>query len=324
MNRGVDQFNGVENRPVVPDTSGRRGDLQHAARGWPWQSYPATAAAMWRTFARRAGRPAPAGPGCRCRRCRSRCPLRPGSAARCPGSPCSSARGCGAHALPVRQMTGVVIDHARRQRTPVARGSPSSTSSSDTSRTLRAERRRARSAQAGSSANSSPYSFIADPQPAALTAMRSTPAFSKTSMLCRASARAWSMRPACSASAPQQPWPAGACTPQPSAASTRTVAWLTCANDSRCTQPVSSATFSRSDPTAGVCSGIASMSDRHVTGGARAMAAVTRCQSPPSVASGRLASRRLLDAGRSAAATGRRPAAAASPVACATDTERGP
>ena len=111
-----------------------------------------------------------------------------------------------------------------------ARGSPSSTSTSETSRTF-ALNACARAAHAGSSANSSPYSFIADPQPAALTTMRSTPAVSKTSMLCRANARASSMRPACSASAPQQPWRPGASTLHPSAASTRTVAWFTLAND---------------------------------------------------------------------------------------------
>ena len=74
-----------------------------------------------------------------------------------------------------------------------------------------------------------PYSFIDDPQPAALTAMRSTPARSKASMVRRAKARA-SSQPARHAarSAPQQPWPAGATTSQPSAASTLTVAALTC------------------------------------------------------------------------------------------------
>ena len=41
--------------------------------------------------------------------------------------------------------------------------------------------------------------------------MRSTPERSKTSMLCRASSRACSSRPACSGNAPQQPWSAGDC-----------------------------------------------------------------------------------------------------------------
>ena len=50
-----------------------------------------------------------------------------------------------------------------------------------------------------------PYSFIDDPQPAALTAIRSTPARSNTSIVRRAKARASSSRPACSASAPQHP-----------------------------------------------------------------------------------------------------------------------
>ena len=66
-----------------------------------------------------------------------------------PGIACSSARGCGAHALAVRQMAGVVIDDARRDRLRGARGSPSSTSISETSRTLRAERACARAAHCG-------------------------------------------------------------------------------------------------------------------------------------------------------------------------------
>ena len=89
-------------------------------------------------------------------------------------------------------------------RCRAARGGPSSTSSSVTSRTL-AVKALARSAHCGSSASRRSYSFIDDPHPAALTTTRSTPADSKASMVRRANARASSARPACTASAPQQP-----------------------------------------------------------------------------------------------------------------------
>ena len=69
----------------------------------------------------------------------------------------------------------------------------------------RRERAAPARAHAGSSASSSPYSFIDDPQPAALTATRSTPAARRPRWLCRAKRAASSSRPACSGSAPQQP-----------------------------------------------------------------------------------------------------------------------
>ena len=49
------------------------------------------------------------------------------------------------------------------------------------------------------------YSFMAEPQPAALTTMASTPARSNVSIAARANATASSCRPLCSDSAPQQP-----------------------------------------------------------------------------------------------------------------------
>src|SRR5215218_10399807 len=115
---------------------------------------------------------------------------------------------------------------------------PSSTSSSDRSRT-RSEKAAARSAQAGSSRSRWPYSFMAEPQPAALTTTWSTPAASKVSMAALANAWASASRPACRLRAPQQPWPAGATTSQPSAARTRAVAALTSGKNTRWTQPVS-------------------------------------------------------------------------------------
>ena len=67
----------------------------------------------------------------------------------------------------------------------------------------------ARSAYAGSSRNSSAYSFIDEPQPAALTTTVSTPAASKTSMVRLAKAIASASRPLCTLSAPQQPLSCG-------------------------------------------------------------------------------------------------------------------
>ena len=129
-----------------------------------------------------------------------------------------------ADALRVREVAGVVVRDAQRERMARRpRRRRARETISVTSRT-RAENARARSAHAGSSASSCPYSFIDDPQPAALTAIRSTPARSNTSIVRRAKARASSSRPACSASAPQQPCSGGATTSQPSAASTLTVA----------------------------------------------------------------------------------------------------
>ena len=55
-------------------------------------------------------------------------------------------------------------------------------------------------------------------------------------------------RPECSDSAPQQPWPAGMITSQPSAASTRAVAALTSGKKTCCTQPVSMPTTARRWP----------------------------------------------------------------------------
>ena len=109
--------------------------------------------------------------------------------------------------------------------------------------------------------------------------MRSTPACSNTSIARRAKARASGSRPACSASAPQQPCARGATTSQPSAASTRTVASLTCAKASRCTQPVRSPTASGAGPIAGVSSAVDAVSDFTVIGGASLASARSRAGS---------------------------------------------
>jgi hypothetical protein len=68
-----------------------------------------------------------------------------------------------------------------------------------------------------------------DPQPAALMTIASTPARSKVSIMARARSIACGSWPACTISAPQQPWSDGAITSQPSARSTRTVAAFTSA-----------------------------------------------------------------------------------------------
>src|SRR6185437_1241443 len=94
-------------------------------------------------------------------------------------------------------------------------------------------------------ANSRSYSFIADPQPAELTTIASTPAASNVVMVRCANRMASSARPECKESAPQQPCPRGMITSQPSAASTRAVAALTCGKNTDCTQPVSMPTTAR-------------------------------------------------------------------------------
>jgi hypothetical protein len=56
-------------------------------------------------------------------------------------------------------------------------------------------------------------------------------------------------RPVWRASAPQQPWPLGTTTSQPSSVSTLAVAAETCEKKADCTHPVSSPTTARGDPT---------------------------------------------------------------------------
>ena len=82
-------------------------------------------------------------------------------------------------------------------------------------------------------------------------------------------ANAWASasRPAWRLRAPQQPWPDGATTSQPSAARTRAVAALTSGKKTRWTQPVSIPTRRRRGPVAGVTSG---------TGSSRPSAGVSR------------------------------------------------
>ena len=80
---------------------------------------------------------------------------------------------------------------------------------------------------------------MADPQPAELTTIASTPASSNTEIVAFASRSACAERPACSDSAPQHPWSRGMITSQPSAASTRAVAAFTPGKNTDCTHPVS-------------------------------------------------------------------------------------
>ncbi|MBW8802887.1 MAG: hypothetical protein JF587_03340 [Catenulisporales bacterium] len=88
--------------------------------------------------------------------------------------------------------------------------------------------------------------------------------------------RVSSSRPACSDSAPQQPW-SGTSTSQPSARSTRTVAALTSPKNTRCTHPVISATVLRRAPAAGLCrAGGRRHASRTVVGGISASIAPSR------------------------------------------------
>ena len=111
----------------------------------------------------------------------------------------------------------------------------------------------ARSAYAGSSASSSAYSFIVEPQPAALTTTHSTPRGLEGVDERAGESCASSSRPLCTDSAPQQPWRRGTTTSQPSACSTRAVAALTPGKNAPCTQPVSSPTVARRVPVGRGC-----------------------------------------------------------------------
>jgi hypothetical protein len=111
---------------------------------------------------------------------------------------------------------------------------------------------------------------MAEPQPAELTTIASTPARSNVSMVCRAKAIASASRPACSDSAPQQPWPRGMITSHPSVARTRAVAAFTCGKNTDWTHPVSMPTTARRGPRAATRSGSRTPADG---GGASFMAA---------------------------------------------------
>ena len=92
--------------------------------------------------------------------------------------------------------------------------------------------------------------MIAEPQPAELITIASTPARSNSSIVRLANSAASVLRPECSDSAPQQPWPRGITTSQPSAASTLAVAAFTWGKNTDCTQPVSIPTTARLGPSA--------------------------------------------------------------------------
>jgi hypothetical protein len=104
-------------------------------------------------------------------------------------------------------------------------------------------------------AKEAPNSFIAEPHPAELITTVSTPARSNSAIVCSANLAASAARPECSDSAPQQPWPGGTITSQPSAASTRAVAALTPEKKTCWTQPVSMPTTARRWPRAGIRAG---------------------------------------------------------------------
>ena len=174
-NRRVDQLDWVEDRPVVPEVARRPRRSAACTRDWRSRSDPGTARRCGAPCARRAARRARAAPGCRCRRCRSRSPF--GRRQQLDAGNRLQQRRAAAGGRPaVREVAGVVIGDPRTGSdagAPAARRAPPALR--DVAH-LGAERRARAPPTAGSSANSSPYSFIADPQPAALTTMRSTPA----------------------------------------------------------------------------------------------------------------------------------------------------
>ena len=130
------------------------------------------------------------------------------------------------------------------------RGARGSTPARNSPRSrTRAENAAARSAQAGSSPSTCPSSFRCEPQPDGVHD-HGLDALERLDQPA-GEARPSSPRPACSESAPQQPW-GGATTSYPSAASTRAVAALTEPNTTDCTQPVRMPTRPRVSPRAGV------------------------------------------------------------------------
>ena len=119
---------------------------------------------------------------------------------------------------------------------------------------------------------------MAEPQPAELTTIASTPARSNVSIVCRAKAFASASRPECSDSAPQQPWPRGMITSHPSVARTRAVAAFTCGKNTDWTHPVSMPTTARRGPRAATRSGSRTPAD---VGGASFTAAPRVGESRP-------------------------------------------
>jgi len=161
---------------------------------------------------------------------------------------------------------------------PVAGSPPRPARNSAKSRTLAASAS-ALAVHAGSPASSWPYSFIAEPQPAELTTIASTPAASNVAIVRLASRSASGRRPECSDSAPQHPCPFGMTMSHPSAARTRAVAVLTWGKKTPCTQPVSIPTTARRGPRAGTRPG--SAGTRPCCGGASRSAASSSGENRP-------------------------------------------
>ena len=160
----------------------------------------------------------------------------------------------GGDPLRVPQVAGVVVGRPDRDRMPLG-DRPERVEELGQVADLGRQRRRPRRPASGESANSRSYSFIADPQPAELTTIASTPAASNVSIVRCANLTASAARPECSDSAPQQPCERGMITSQPSAASTRAVAALTRGKNTDCTHPVSMPTTARRAPRAATRSG---------------------------------------------------------------------
>ena len=105
-----------------------------------------------------------------------------------PGIERSSARGSARIALRVPEVAGVLEGDAQRQRVALRRASPAASAS-----------------EMSTTGRSSPASFRCEPQPAAFVTIVSAPAALERAAARRASSSPCSRRPACSASAPQQP-----------------------------------------------------------------------------------------------------------------------
>ena len=192
-----------------------------------------------------------------------------------------------ADALRVSQVAGVVIGHAHVEPVPRRPGGVEAGDDFGDVADLFGKRAGARPPTPDRAASSSPYPFIVEPQPAALTTThrrwcprtRRSAAGEAARLLvpARRAAPAPRSSPGC----------AGARTSQPSAASTRTVASLTWPKNTRCTQPVMRPTRSRGVPAAAVRSGTELVRPATRASGASAirllsLAAAASCSSPGS------------------------------------------
>ena len=108
-----------DERPAIRSPPGRPSTRSESgSRGFRWRPRPAAARRCSAPCARRARRPRPARRGCRCRRCRSRCPVRPELSDLEAWNRAQQIARLRSDALRVRQMAGIVVDDPGLDRVP--------------------------------------------------------------------------------------------------------------------------------------------------------------------------------------------------------------